>query len=81
MFLPSTLFKSKLEKSKKFLYFFYILEKWNFLAVTLRNLLSYVFSKESFSYTSGNGNPEKTSYISGNRTFKPQDWKLSYILG
>ena len=33
-------------------------------------LSSYnIFSKESFSYISGNGNPEKILYISGNRTF------------
>ena len=29
----------------------------------------YIFSKESFSYILGNGNPEKILYISGNRTF------------
>ena len=31
--------------------------------------LSYIFSKESFSYISGNRNPEKIIYISGNGTF------------
>ena len=31
--------------------------------------LSYIFSKESFSYISGNGNSEKIPYISGNKTF------------
>ena len=29
----------------------------------------YIFSKESFSYISGKGNPEKVPYISGNETF------------
>ena len=28
---------------------------------------SYIFSKESFSYISGNKNPEKFLYISGNK--------------
>ena len=31
--------------------------------------ISCVFSKESFSYIPGNGNPDKISYISGNGTF------------
>ena len=31
--------------------------------------LSYIFSKESFSYISGNRNSEKIPYISGNETF------------
>ena len=30
---------------------------------------SYIFSKESFSYISENGNPQKNFYISGNGTF------------
>ena len=30
---------------------------------------SYIFSKESFSYISEEGNPEKIPYISGNGTF------------
>ena len=30
---------------------------------------SYTFLKESFSYISGNENPEKVPYISGNGTF------------
>ena len=49
-------------------------KKWNFLTLIL---------KESFSYISGNVNPQKIPYISGNGTFlysrkrKPQ--KKSYI--
>ena len=31
--------------------------------------IAYIFSKESFSYISGNGHPEKIPYISGNGTF------------
>ena len=31
--------------------------------------ISYIFSKESFSYTLGNGIPEKIPYISENGTF------------
>ena len=30
---------------------------------------SFIFLKESFSYISGNGNPEKIRYILGKRTF------------
>ena len=30
---------------------------------------SSIFTKESFSYSWENGNPEKNSYISGNGTF------------
>ena len=31
--------------------------------------ISNIFFKKSFSYVSGNGNPEKIPYISGNGTF------------
>ena len=37
----------------------------------------YIFSKESFSYISENGNPKKIPYISGNRNPK----KTFYISG
>ena len=56
--------------------------------------LSYIFSKESFFYISGNGNPEKVSfsfskencsYISGNGNPKKflifQETEISYISG
>ena len=46
---------------KKFLIFRKIeLKK---LLILQKMELSYIFPKESFSYTSGNGNPEKISYI------------------
>ena len=69
---------------KSFLYF----GKWNFspssknkkihtekMSYSLMLKISYIFSKESFSYISGNGNPEKILCISGNGTifnFKKQ---------
>ena len=39
---------------------------------------SYIFSKESLSYISGNGNHKKKNYISGNRTFCAQKTKKMY---
>ena len=36
---------------------------------------SYIFSKKSLSYISGNGNHKKKFYISGNRTFCVQKTK------
>ena len=39
---------------------------------------SYIFSKESLSYISGNGNHKKKNYISGNRTFCVQKTKKMY---
>ena len=55
--------------------------KWNFLALILKKFL-----KESFSYISGNGNPEKTSYISesnfpSSKNKKNHSEKASYISG
>ena len=38
------------------------------------------FSKESCSYVSGNGNPEKNLYISGNRTFRARKLKKNLLL-
>ena len=69
---PKRIKKIHLEKNS--LYF----RKWNFLALILKN--SYIFSKESFSYISGNEakyfsaqareikkiHPEKNFYTSGN---------------
>ena len=39
---------------------------------------SYIFSKESFSYISGNRNPKKILYISGGTSKAPKT-KISYI--
>ena len=57
--------QSKLKKLKKKS----ILRKFLMLQERKTPPKTYIFSKESCSYISGNRNPEKILYISGNGTF------------
>ena len=52
----------------------------------LKNVLFFLFSKESFSYISGNGNPKNIPYISGRKllifqevTFRARKTKKSAL--
>ena len=62
----------------------YISGKWNFLVLILKK--SYIFSKESFSYTSGNENLKQIFYIFSKENFshileKETPPKILYISG